>query len=81
MARQLRTEYAGALSHVMSRGNNGDKIFCGKKAIAALLASQTLVSTEWIAEQLQMGHRSAASQLKKWAKETKEGKMWLSKLS
>ncbi len=52
-----------------------------KKAVAALLASQTLASTEWIAEQLQMGHRSAVSQSKKWAKETKEGQMWLRKLS
>jgi hypothetical protein len=52
-----------------------------EKAKAALLASQTLASTEWMAEQLQMGHRSAVSQSKKWAKETKEGEMRLSKLS
>ena len=51
-----------------------------KKAIAALIANQTLAPTEWIAEQLHMGHRSAVSQAKKWSKETKEGKSWLKKL-
>lgn len=44
-----------------------------KKMIAALLANRTLASTQWIAEQLHMGHRSTVSQAKKWAKETKEG--------
>ena len=51
-----------------------------KRAIAALLSSNTLASTEWIAEQLHMGHRSSVSQAKKWARETKEGKKWLRKL-
>jgi putative transposase len=51
-----------------------------KRAIAALLSSKTLASTEWIAEQLHMGHRSSVSQAKKWARETKDGKKWLGKL-
>jgi len=51
-----------------------------KKAIAALLSSKTLASTEWIAEQLHMGHRSSVSQAKKWARESKEGQKWLGKL-
>ncbi len=51
-----------------------------KKAIAALLSSNTLASTEWIAEQLHMGHRSSVSQAKKWARESKEGQKWLGKL-
>ena len=51
-----------------------------KKAIAAKIATQTLASTEWIAKQLHMGHRSIVSQAKKWSKETKEGKLWIKKL-
>lgn len=51
-----------------------------KKALAAWLSGQTLVSTEWIAERLRMGHRSAVSQAKKWVRETKEGRKWLKKL-
>ena len=51
-----------------------------KRAIAAQLSINTLASTEWIAEQLHMGHRSSVSQAKKWARETKEGKKWLGKL-
>ena len=51
-----------------------------KKAIAAWLAAQTLVSSEWIAQMLWMGHRSSVSQSKKWVRETKEGRKWLLKL-
>jgi REP element-mobilizing transposase RayT len=51
-----------------------------KKALAAWLASQTLVGTEWIAQMLWMGHRSNVSAAKKWVRETKEGRKWLRKL-
>ena len=37
MARQVRIEYAGAFYHVMSRGNNGQKIFYGKKGQESFL--------------------------------------------
>ena len=51
-----------------------------KKALAAWLAGQTLVSSEWIAQMLWMGHRSSVSQSKKWVRETREGRKWLLKL-
>ncbi len=51
-----------------------------KRAIAAFIAGQTLASTEWIAEQLHMGHRSAISQARRWARESKEAKKWLVRL-
>ncbi|MCP5536642.1 MAG: transposase [Akkermansiaceae bacterium] len=51
-----------------------------KQALAAWLATQTLVGTEWIAGMLHMGHRSNVSAAKKWARETKEGRTWLLKL-
>ncbi|MBK1835382.1 transposase, partial [Roseibacillus ishigakijimensis] len=51
-----------------------------KKALAAWLTSQTLVGTELVAQRLGMGHRSAVSQAKRWAKESKEGQKWMQKL-
>ncbi len=51
-----------------------------KQVLAAWLASQTLVGTEWIAGVLWMGHRSNVSAAKKWVRETKEGRKWLLKL-
>ena len=51
-----------------------------KQVLAAWLAMQTLVGTEWIAGMLYMGHRSNVSAAKKWVRETKEGCKWLLKL-
>ena len=51
-----------------------------KRAIAALVSSKTLVSTEWLAETLHMGHRSSVSQAKRWGRESKEGQKWLRKI-
>lgn len=51
-----------------------------KQALAAWIASQTLVGTEWIAGMLWMGHRSNVSAAKKWVRDTKEGRKWLLKL-
>ena len=36
-----------------------------KKAVAAWVSSQTLASSEWLAEALHMGHRSSISKAKK----------------
>ena len=51
-----------------------------KKAVAAWVSNQTLASTEWLANELHMGHRSSVSKAKKWAKESKDGQKWQSKL-
>ena len=50
MARQVRIEYAGAFYHVMSRGNNGQKIFYGKKGQESFLKvlNETCERTGWI---------------------------------
>jgi hypothetical protein len=51
--------------------------------LAAWIATQTLVGTEWIAGMLWMlwmGHRSNVSAAKKWVRDTKEGRKWLLKL-
>ena len=56
------------------------KLSPGKQVLAAWIASQTLVGTEWIAGMLWMGHRSNVSAAKKWVRDTKEGRKWLLKL-
>ncbi len=50
MARQIRIEFAGAFYHVMSRGNNGDKIFFGKMGQESFLKvlNETCQRTGWI---------------------------------
>jgi hypothetical protein len=39
MARAIRIEFAGAFYHVMNRGDNGAKIFYGKKGQKACTKS------------------------------------------
>ena len=56
------------------------KLSPGKQVLAARIASQTLVGTEWIAGMLWMGHRSNVSAAKKWVRDTKEGRKWRLKL-
>jgi len=51
-----------------------------KQVLAAWIATQTLVGTEWIAGMLRMGQRSKVSAAKKWMRDTKEGRKWLLKL-
>ena len=41
MARQIRIEFEGAFYHVMSRGNNGDKIFFGKAGHESFLKGKS----------------------------------------
>lgn len=50
MARQVRIEFAGAFYHVMSRGNNGQKIFYGEKGQESFLnvLNETCQRTGWI---------------------------------
>ncbi len=50
MARKLRIEFAGAFYHVMSHGNNGDKIFFGKKGQESFLnvLDEVCQRTGWI---------------------------------
>jgi len=50
MARKIRIEFAGAFYHVMSRGNNGDKIFFGKRGQESFLKvlNETCQRTGWI---------------------------------
>jgi putative transposase len=50
MGRALRIEYAGAFYHVMSRGNNGDKIFFGKHGQESFLKvlGETCQRSGWI---------------------------------
>jgi putative transposase len=50
MARQIRIEFAGAYYHVMSRGNNGDKIFFGEVGHESFLKvlNETCQRTGWI---------------------------------
>jgi hypothetical protein len=53
MARPQRIEYAGAVYHVMARGNQGRSIFADDKDLRAL---------RWIGQRLGMGHDSRVSQ-------------------
>ncbi len=50
MARPIRIEFAGAFYHVMSRGNNGDKIFFGKRGQESFLKvlNETCQRSGWI---------------------------------
>ena len=50
MARPIRIEFAGAFYHVMSRGNNGDKIFFGKRGQESFLKvlNETCERSGWI---------------------------------
>ena len=53
MARKLRVEYAGAIYHVMNRGDRRELIFM----------AETTMTVGWIAERLAMGTRSYLNHL------------------
>lgn len=52
-----------------------------KKILACWLSNQTLVSAEWIAKALSMGHSSSVSRAKNWVKENKSARKSLEKLA
>jgi len=70
MARKPRIEYPGALVHVMSRGNRGDRVFLDDddrdlwlKTLGQAcektgwwVHAYVLMDNRWIAEHLEMGH-------------------------
>jgi hypothetical protein len=85
MARPLRYEAAGAVYHVMARGDGGKSVFeydkdrygwvdlLEKAVIAALIRKRTGVSNRWIARRLGMGQESsvirAVRRTKEYARE------------
>ena len=72
MVRQPRFQYAGAVYHVMARGNGGDVVFVNGVQLANLLRTHTTVSNAWIAERLAMGHPGSVSRSVSTGRSTKE---------
>jgi hypothetical protein len=54
--RQVRREYAGAIYHVMNRGDRREEIVrdARKVGLAARLRKDTTMSLKWIAQRLEM---------------------------
>jgi len=79
MPRALRPEYAGAIYHVMSRGDRREAIFlegrkeehlarrhkgdAGRVRIAWRLRQETIMTLAWIAQRLRMGAWTHVSNL------------------
>ena len=64
MARPVRVEVAGAVYHVMARGNHGQKI-------CRSVYGSTTVSRRWLAEQLEMGYETRVSQAVSWVEKSR----------
>ena len=67
MARPLRIEYAGAVYHVMGRGNHGPTLYLDdrdrKSWLDALgLCEHATVPRRWVSEHLGMRHASRVTQ-------------------
>ena len=62
MARPLRYEAAGAVYHVMARGDVGKNVFEGdKELVAALVRKRTGIPNRWVAHRQGMVHEVGAT--------------------
>jgi hypothetical protein len=67
MPRQVRRQFAGAIYHLMNRGDRREEIFRDAPGprlfLAALLREETTMSLKWIAQHLEMGSWTHVSNL------------------
>lgn len=80
-ARRMLTEGLSKLKIQKVQLSSLPKSANEKRALAAWISQNTLVSASWIVEALCMGHASVVSRAKNWAKHTKEGREWVALLA